>query len=308
VNLTAGPGNYFVRLKFAATRGLDTRKNCFNISLNGHEVVRNLDVAATAGGPNKAVDLVFNHVAPENGVLKIRFTSQRVAGEDQVARGEAFVQAIEVGQGSGGHGATPVSSTAAARFGSGNLLLNPGFEETRDGTQVLRQGRDERNEWTAELSGSTNCYIWQESAFSQHLDWGPPEFHSGQGAIRVHADVNCNTTIYQDVEVRPDTTYTGSVWVRAADLHGKGFGQGGDSASFVLGELDDANKLLRKHDSMALKQAGPYTQLSCAITTGKTTTKVRFMLDTVLHCPYTEGHVTYDDCDFRISGSPIKQR
>ena len=77
VNLTVGPGKYFVRLKFAATRGLDTRKNCFNIRLNGREVVRNLDVAATAGGPNKAVDLVFNDVAPENGVIEIRFTSLR---------------------------------------------------------------------------------------------------------------------------------------------------------------------------------------------------------------------------------------
>ena len=305
VNITVGPGTYFVRLKFAATRGLDTRKNCFNIHLNSREVVRNLDVAATAGGPNKAVDLVFNHVAPENGVLKIRFTSQRVAEGDQVARGEAFVQAIEVGPGSGGRGATPIASTAAAIVGAGNLLLNPGFEETRDGTQVLRQGRDERNEWTAELNGSTNCYIWQESAFSQHLDWGPPEFHSGQGAIRVHADMDCHTMIYQDVEVRPDTTYTGSVWVRAADLRGKGFGQSAtDSARLVLVEFDDANKQVCKHDLGALRKPGPYTQLSSTITTGKGTTKVRFTLDTVLYCPYTEGHVTYDDCDFRMGGSP----
>jgi hypothetical protein len=224
-------------------------------------------------------------------------------------RGEAFVQAIEVGLGSGGRGATPVPSAAARRAWTGNLLLNPGFEETRDGTQVLRHGRDERSEWTAELSGSTNCYIWQESAFSLHPDWGLPEFHSGQGAIRVHADLDCHTMIYQEVEVRPETTYTSSVWVRAADLHGKGFGQSGnDSAGLVLGELDDTNKLLRQHDVVALKKAGPYTQLSCTITTGKTTTKVRFMLDTALHCAYTEGHVTYDDCDFRIGGSLLKQR
>jgi hypothetical protein len=308
-NITVGPGTYFMRLKFAATRGLDTRKNCFNIHLNGKEVVRSLDVAATAGGPNKAVDLVFNHVAPENGVLKIRFTSQRVAEGDQVLRGEAFIQAIEVGPGSGGRGATPVASTAAAIVGAGNLLLNPGFEETCDGTQVLRQGRDERNEWTAELNGSTNCYIWQESAFSQHLDWGPPEFHSGQGAIRVHADVNCHTMIYQDVEVHPNTTYTGSAWVRAADLHGKGFGQSAtDSARLVLVELDDANKQVCKHDLGALRKPGPYTQFSSTITTGKGTTKVRFTLDTVVHCPYTEGHVTYDDCDFREGGSSPKLR
>jgi hypothetical protein len=115
--------------------------------------------------------------------------------------------------------------------------------------------------------------------------------------------------IYQDIDVRPGTTCTGSVWVRAADLHGKGFGHTAtESAGLVLVELDDTNKVLRKHDPAVLKKAGPYTQLSCTITTSKATTKVRFMLDTVLKCPYTEGHVTYDDCDFRTGGPPTKQR
>ena len=112
VKLTVGPGKYFVRLKFAATRGLDTQKNCFNIFLNGREVVRNFDVTATAGGPNKAVDLVFNDVAPTNGIVEIRFASQRVAAGDQAVRGEAFVQALELGLGSGGRGAKPVASPA----------------------------------------------------------------------------------------------------------------------------------------------------------------------------------------------------
>src|ERR1035438_8118423 len=261
VNITVGPGKYFARLRFAAPRGIDTQKNCFNICLNGHEVVRSLDVAATAGGPNKAVDLVFNHLAPENGVMSIRFTSPKVAEGDQVVRGEAFVQAIEIGPGSGGRGAMPAQSIAASRVGSSNLLLNPGFEETRDGTQAEKRGHDIRNGWTTDLTGSTNCYMWQESAFSQHPDWGVPEFHSGQGAIRVHADVDCHTLIYQDIEVRPEATYTGSVWVRAADLRGKGFGHSTtDSAGLVLRELDDTNKLLVKHELVALKKAGPYTR------------------------------------------------
>ena len=192
---------------------------------------------------------------------------------------------------------------------TGNLLLNPGFEETRDGTLVVRRGRDVRNEWTADLTGSTNCYLWQENAFIQHPTWGLPEFHSGQGALRVHADKDCHTMVYQDVEVRPETTYTGSVWVRAADLHGKGFGHSAaDSAGLALVELDDMNRPLRKHDLVALRKAGPYTQLHCTITTGKTTTKVRFLLDTLLKCHYAEGHVTYDDCDFRIAGVAPQSR
>ena len=309
VNLTVGPGKYFVRLKFAATHGIDTQKNCFNVSLNDHQVVRNLDIAATAGGPNRAVDLVFNDVDPQNGVICIRFTSVWVAEGELAMRGEAFAQAIEIGSGFGGWGATPVPSAAASRAWTGNLLLNPGFEETRDGTLAKKRGHDIRNEWTTELTGSTNCYMWQESAFSQHADWGLPEFHSGQGAIRVHADEDCHTTIYQDIDVCPETTYTGSVWVRAADLRGKGFGQSAaDCAGLVLNELDDTNKGIHKHDLVALRQAGPYTQLSSTITTGESTTKVRFMLDTVLKCRYSEGHVTYDDCDFRMGGPPSKQR
>jgi hypothetical protein len=114
-NITVGPGTYFVRLKFAATRGLDGRKHCFNISLNGREVVRNLDVLATAGGPNKAVDLIFDHLAPENGVLAVRLTGQPIVKGAPAMRGEAFIQAIEIGPGSGGRGARPVDSAAASQ-------------------------------------------------------------------------------------------------------------------------------------------------------------------------------------------------
>ena len=307
VNATVGPGDYYVRLKFAATRGMNTQTNCFNIRINGREVIRDLDVAATAGGSSKAADLVFDKVVPEKGMIVIRFTSVRVSDGEQAARGEAFVQAIELGRGSGGRGMAPVPSAAAARAWAGNLLLNRGFEETLDGAQADRSGQDIRSEWTAELSGSTNCYIWQESAFSQHPDWGGPECHSGHGAIRVHADRDCHTRIYQDIEVRPETTCTGSVWVRAADLRGKGFGWNkADCASLVLVELDDKDQQVGRHELGKVSKAGPYTQLAGSITTGKGTTKVRFMLDTVLHCHYAEGHVTYDDCDFRVVRSSLK--
>ena len=88
-----------------------------------------------------------------------------------------------------------------------------------------------------------------------------------------------------------------------------GFGQSAaDSAGLVLVELDDTNKQVCKHELAALRKAGSYTQLSSTIKTGKSTAKVRFLLDTVLHCPYTEGHVTYDDCDFRAGGSLLEHR
>lgn len=299
VNLTVGPGKYFVRLKFAATRGLDTRKNCVDILLNGRKVAERLDVAATAGGPNKAVDLVFNGVKPVNGIIEIRFIGGRVAEGGQTVRGEAFVQAIEIGCGSGGSGAQPVSSSAAVS--TGNLLLNSGFEETKAGAPADKSGHYAGDEWHAELKGSAMVYLWQESAFAGRPKEGLPEFHSGQGAMRTHAEKDCHTRIYQDVAVQPGATYTGSVWVRAADLQGKGFGQNPkDSAALILIELDDTLKPLGQSVRTELKQAGPYTRLTQTLTVGPRTTKVRFMIETVLHCSVWEGHVTYDDCDLRI--------
>jgi len=104
VNVTVGPGTYHVRLKFAATRGLDPRTNCVTVQINGREVVRKMDVAATAGGPNRAIDLVFNDISPRNGVIDLRFLG---GDPDKKIVGEAFVQAIEVGPGPGGPGAQP---------------------------------------------------------------------------------------------------------------------------------------------------------------------------------------------------------
>jgi hypothetical protein len=110
VNLTVGPGRYHARLKFAATRGLDTRSNCFSIAINGRTVVERLDVAATAGGANRAMDLVFNNLVPRNGVLEFRFAAARTSPADTTVRGEAFVQALEIGPGDGGLGAQPVAA------------------------------------------------------------------------------------------------------------------------------------------------------------------------------------------------------
>ncbi len=109
VNVTVGPGKYHARLKFAATRLLDPFRGGVTIAICGKEVVPNMDVAATAGGPNRASDLVFNDLEPRNGVIDIRFTA---SDRGKAINGQAFVQAIEVGPGPGGIGATPVPSAA----------------------------------------------------------------------------------------------------------------------------------------------------------------------------------------------------
>jgi hypothetical protein len=99
-------------LKFTERRNAsgEDSKRATSIFINGKKVVSDMDVAATAGGFQKAVDLVFNDIEPRNGVIEIRFSNEH--------GGEAGVQALEVGPGTGGQGAKPVSVPAVSQPGS----------------------------------------------------------------------------------------------------------------------------------------------------------------------------------------------
>jgi hypothetical protein len=112
VNLTVGPGSYHLRLKFAETQYDGASLRGITIFVNGQEVTTGLDVWATAGGKNKAADLVYNDIHPENGVVAIRFVGSKVNGCQQ----DAMVQALEIGPGEGGEGSTPktISSVHAS--------------------------------------------------------------------------------------------------------------------------------------------------------------------------------------------------
>jgi hypothetical protein len=112
VNVTVGPGKYHARLKWAATRGQDPRANCFDICINGRRVVERFDVSATAGGIGRAVDLVFNDLEPRNGIIEVRLTGGERLESGKAMRGEAFLQALEIGPGDGGRGAKAVSAPA----------------------------------------------------------------------------------------------------------------------------------------------------------------------------------------------------
>lgn len=105
-NLTVGPGTYYLRLKFADSFQLTPKDRSVSIAVNGETVVDEMDIAATAGGTNRAVDLVFNTIQPQNGVIEVRFTNRR--------GGEAMVQALEIGPGHGGEGAIPVPAAPPA--------------------------------------------------------------------------------------------------------------------------------------------------------------------------------------------------
>ena len=287
VNVTVGPGTYGVRLKFAATRGLDPCENCVTIAINGSEVVRKMDVAATAGGPNRAADLVFDEIAPRNGVIDIRFTG---GDAEQGVFGEAFVQAIEVGPDVGGEGAEPVCVPGR------NLLRNGGFEESMlesGGGQGAKAGS-----WRFLPEGAGSMRLSRESAAKTG---GSPEVGTGSDALRVSG--RGLSRLIQEVAVRPETAYRGSAWVLARDDDGSGFGRRpSDSAGVILEELDSAGNLLVAHPKVAAAEAGPYRRFASQITTTAKTSHVRFVLETALGCEAASGSVTYDQC--QLEGPP----
>jgi hypothetical protein len=93
VNVTVGPGDYHVRLKFAETQYEGQGQRSMTIYVNDDKVAEGLDVFARAGGANRAVDLVYNDIHPEHGIIALRF----VGSASQHGKGEAMVQAIEIG-------------------------------------------------------------------------------------------------------------------------------------------------------------------------------------------------------------------
>ncbi|MDQ1256408.1 MAG: Malectin protein [Candidatus Hydrogenedentes bacterium] len=292
-NLTVAPGAYYLRLKFTETRTGTPSSRTVTVAVNGVEMVLDMDVAATAGGLYKAVDLVFNDITPDHGVVEVRIRNGY--------RGEAALQALEIGQGTGGAGMTPVClSRAAEPPADGNLLRNPGFEEGVTGAIGSMGEKAEGVGWKYLFPGTTQCYIWGESEFSIHPDWGLPVCHSGAQAVRTHTEGNGQTTIYQETRVSPNTDYAASVWVQAVDLRGQGFGvDPGDSAGLRIQELDAAGKVTAEHPKAELSKAGSYTQLETLFKTGPSTVSVRFVLETVQACKYDQGHVTYDDASLR---------
>ncbi len=66
-------GSYQLTLKFAETYWTAAGKRTFNVLVNGASVLSNFDIFATAGAQNKAIDEVFNNIAPAGGVITIQF-------------------------------------------------------------------------------------------------------------------------------------------------------------------------------------------------------------------------------------------
>ena len=287
---TVGPGTCHVRIKLAETRSVKLRHRALSIAVNGEERVGGMDIAATAGGLNKAVDLVFNDIKPAHGVIAVRFRNRH--------GGEAIVQAIEVGPGNGGQGAKPVVRDIPWEPD----LVNAGFEDGVRGTTSSRGPTGGGLGWHYIFKGKKRSYVWGETGFNIHPECGLPKPRTGKEALRTHTDGDGHNVVYQDIAVQPGKAYTASVWVRALDLHGKGFGTNpGDSAGLIIRELDAKGKVLVEHPKAALTKAGDYTRLERTFTASPKTAAVRFILDTVIACKYDQGSVTYDDCALEVS-------
>jgi hypothetical protein len=67
------PGSYQVTLKFAEIFWSGPGQRVFNASINGTQVLGNFDIAADAGGVNRADDKVFNNMTPDgNGQITVQ--------------------------------------------------------------------------------------------------------------------------------------------------------------------------------------------------------------------------------------------
>ncbi len=335
-DFTVGPGNYQVRLLFAEHRwNAEPETRATSILINGREVVSGMDIAATAAqaagivatqpeqmsarrsrhhGLNRAVDLVFENVKPENGIVSIRFKG--------INRGRATVQAIELtaytptGEPGdeyrlAGHSAIPVPvqppvSAAPATREDGNLLANGNFEEggPKDLGALGKTGSAAG--WNYTFASAGQAYLWIESDYIAHPDCGLPEYHDGKQAVRTHADRGGHTLLWQEVRVKPGTTYTASAWIRAADLQGEGFGTNPcDSAGLIVEELDGQGRVIHQHPKQAVSSAGDYRKLQLAFETRPSTARVRFILEAVQAGNYRHGHVTFDNCRLTAVASEI---
>lgn len=125
VNVTVGPGKYYVRMKFAENQYLEASQRAFSVYVNGEKKIDRMDIVATVAKSaayqrtlqsksvagifrrpiRHALDVVLNDIEPRNGIIDLRFVGETIDGVPS----EAILNALEVGQGDGGEGSAPVA-------------------------------------------------------------------------------------------------------------------------------------------------------------------------------------------------------
>ncbi len=208
------------------------------------------------------------------------------------------------------------------RLPANNLLVNPGFEDTQapyidaaaNGDILIDQG------WTFQLWGNSVSYLRRESSVYKDAaePWGvsngPWAPHSGTEASRHTTSAAGHHEVYQDVPVSPETLCKASLWLRAVDLDGSGFGVegSGDCAGLHIIELAADGGMVLDHTPVLVTTPTEYTRLAEEFTTQAGTAKVRFMMETYIGGLSYGGHwqhgwVTYDDAVLEepMSGIPV---
>lgn len=280
VNVTVGPGKYYVKLKFAATRIKDTRHNCITIDVAGERKVTNFDVSATAGGANKAVDLIFNNIKPRNGVIEIKMRGGLPWAKDALA----FVQAIEVGPGNGGTGAIPVTVNES------NLLANPAFDQGCPTKTGANDPQGSESGWSWTLTSGACLEAEKVSSLESNC------IRSTPCALQQSADNAGDQTslAYQVVTALPSTKYRAGTFVRGIGSFGK---SSGDSAGLWVKELRADGTVGCDHGIKAITKAtADWAQKELTFTTRSDTAQIWYGLQTVIGCKRNAGHVAFDDC------------
>ncbi len=286
VNVTVGPGDYYVRLKFAANRRLNSCENCVSIAINGQPRVAKMDVAATAGGTQRAVDLVFNNVRPRNGVIDIRFTG---GNPEYGLAGEAFVQGVEVGPGSSEEGAAPVILLGR------NLLDNGGFEQwVTDPDQGVASAPCPAG-WRFEADAEGAARL-ENVADDSPEEAGPSPVAEGNGACRVRG--SGRSRLVREVAVCPASAYRASVLVAAtaAPERAGAATPAGVSAELLLEELDSGGQVVARHRRSATPDGPVYRYVALSLTTSPHTARLRFALVTSLPKAAKPYAIRYDQC------------
>lgn len=98
INLTVGPGKYYVTLKFADTplhwfleKDKDNQRisHAVKVTINEKTVIEKMNIVEAAGGIFTAIDKTFTDIEPKNGIITIHLTGI----EDK----EAAIQALQIG-------------------------------------------------------------------------------------------------------------------------------------------------------------------------------------------------------------------
>ena len=90
-----------------------------------------------------------------------------------------------------------------------NLIANSGFETT--GADGLPEGWKRRDLSNREGNKTTT---WTAAS-------GEKQFHGGQQSVRVTATADADTSLYTDVEVKPNTQYRLAGWIKTKGLSGR---------------------------------------------------------------------------------------